>query len=801
MFKNYLKVAFRSLNKNRVYALINILGLALGLTVTILVFMFVKDETSYEKHWSGYDRVYRTGIRGDLMGQKMDASNSPSPMANAFRTEFSDVETATRIQPFRQEVLMRYEQTKVYIEHGVSADSTFFKVFDYEFVHGDPNTALIENNALVLTEESARKLFGDKNAMGEIVNFNNRQDYIVKGVVKEPKGHAHFQFDMFTASNGIQNIWMANNFKTYVKLKEGVDVKDFEVEMKANFLKKIEPDVERFLKITVEEFFKQGNSFEHNLQPLQRIHLHSHKQWEIRQNGNIMYVYVFIGIALLVILIAGINFMNLSTARSGKRAKEVGVRKVSGASRKMLIVQFLTESVIQSFIALFLAFILVELFLPGFNNVMETNLTLVNDYFGQTVLFSLLVTLFYGLFAGSYPAFFLSGFQPASVLKGDFTKTKGGALLRKALVITQFTASIILIIGMIIIFSQISFLHNKDIGFKGDQVIVVPLQTDQMTENFRSYKDIFLKNSNVLSISRASYFPGDNPNQNMFALEGREEHYPLWNMEVDYDLFKTLDIKLLEGRLFDREKESDSIPYFILNETAVKNLNIENAIGSRLARIGGQPGELAYGQIVGIVKDFHIEGFNQPIRPMVMTVSNQVWFASFKISPNEMNSTIEFIEKEWNKLEPSHPFRYSFLDQKFGSLLRQQENFGTMFLFLTILAIIISAMGLYGLASYTAEQRTKEIGIRKVLGASVGQIMNMLTKDFMKLVLISNVFAWPITYLLAKDWLSNFSYQIDMPILPFIFATLLALVIALITVSSQAYQAANSDPVDALKYE
>ncbi len=315
MFKNYLKVAFRSLNKNRVYAVINILGLALGLTVTILVFMFVKDETSYEKHWNGYDRVYRTGIKGDLMGQKMDAPVSPSPMANTLRTEFSDVETATRIQAGRQEILMRHEQTKVYIQHMVSADSTFFKVFDYEFVHGDPNTALTENNALVLTEESARKLFGDKNAMGEIVNYDNRRDLIVKGVVREPRGHSHFQFDMFIANNDIQNIWMSNNFNTYVKLKEGAKVTDFEAEMKANFMKKIEPDVERFLKITVEEFFKQGNSFEHNLQPLQSIHLHSHKQWEIRQNGNIMYIYVFVGIALLVILIAGINFMNLSTAR------------------------------------------------------------------------------------------------------------------------------------------------------------------------------------------------------------------------------------------------------------------------------------------------------------------------------------------------------------------------------------------------------------------------------------------------------------------------------------------------------
>lgn len=801
MFRNYLKVAFRSLNKNKTYALINILGLALGLAVTILVFMFVKDEFSFDKHWEGSDRIYRTGIIADMMGQKMDAPVSPSPMAQSFRTEFTDVETATRFRAGRQEILMRHEQKKIYIQSMANADSAFFKVFNYEFVHGDPNTALKEDNAIVLTEETATKLFGDKNAMGGIVNYDNRRDYVVRGVVKEPKGHAHFQFDMFLADNNVQNIWISNNFYTYVKLKQGVDGDQFLEGMRDNFMKKIEPDVERFLKMTVEEFLEQDNSFEYQLQALTDIHLHSHKDWEIQQNGSITYVYVFIGIAFLVILIAGINFMNLSTARSGKRAKEVGVRKVSGASRPMLITQFLTESVIQSFIALLLAFGLVKLFLPGFNNVMETDLVLGNEHLGQTILFSLLVTLFYGLFAGSYPALFLSGFQPVAVLKGDYTKTKGGATMRKALVVIQFVASIILIIGVMIIYRQISYLQNKDVGFEGEQVIVVPIQTDKMTENFRNYNDIFLKNSNVQSISRASYYPGDNPNQNMYVLEGSEEQLPLWNMEVDYDFFKTLGIKLADGRLFNREMEADSIPYFILNETAVNNLNIENPIGRRMGTYINQNGDLAYGNIIGVVKDFHIEGFNQPIRPMIMSISNNVWFASFKIASENRTATIDFIEREWNQLEPSHPFRYKYLDDKFGALLRQQENFGRMFLFLTILAIIISSMGLYGLASYTAEQRTKEIGIRKVLGASVSQIMNMLTRDFIKLVLIANIFAWPISYLIAKNWLTNFSYQIDIPVLPFVLATIVAVVIAVITVSWQAFQAANSDPVNALKYE
>ncbi len=801
MFKNYLKVALRSLNKNRVYAFINILGLALGLAITILVFLFIKDETSYEKHWNGYDRIYRTGIKADMMGQKMDAPISCSPMAQALRTEFTDVETATRLQAGRQEILMRHDQTKVYIKHLVQADSSFFKVFNYEFVHGDPKTALKEANSIVLTEETKLKLFGDKSAMGEVVNMDNRRDLIVTGIVKKPKGHAHFNFDLFVSDNEIRNIWIQNNNSTYVKLKEGTNFDAFQEQMKANFLKKIEPDVERFLQTSIEDFKKQGNTFEYQLMPIKDIHLYSHKDFEIQQNGNIMYIYVFLGIAILVIIIAGINFMNLSTARSGKRAKEVGIRKVSGASRNMLIFQFLIESIIQSFIALFLAYILVELLLPGFNNVLETNISLFNGYFNQTLLFSIIITFFYGLFAGSYPAFFLSSFKPISVLKGDFTKSKKGALLRKALVITQFTASTILIIGMIIIFKQIDFLHKKDIGFKGDQVIVVPIQTDQMANNFRDYKSIFLKNSNVQSVSRASYFPGDLPNQNMFAIEGSSEQYPFWNMEVDYDFFKTLDIKLLEGRLFNREMDSDSIYSYIINETAVKSLNLKNPIGKRMGTFINNDGDLKYGNIVGIVKDFHIEGFNQPIRPMVLRISNYTWFAAFKISPENANSTISFIEDEWNKLEPTHPFRYTYLDKKFGTLLRQQENFGTMFLFLTILAIIISAMGLYGLASYTAEQRTKEIGIRKVLGASVSQIMNMLTKDFIKLVLISNIFAWPITFILAKNWLSNFSYQIDMPILPYVFATLLALIIAILTVSTQAYIAANSNPVNSLKYE
>ena len=801
MFKNYLKVALRSLNKNRAFAIINILGLALGLTITILVFLFVTDETSYDKHWDGADRMYRTGIKVNMMGQKMNGPASPSPMATALRTEFPEVETATRFQGGNIEALLANKQKKMYVSNIVLADSAFFKLFNYDFLHGNPITALRENNAIVLTESTAKKLFGDENAMGQILKYEDRQDMVVRGVVKDPIYNSHLEFNAVVSQNDVVNFWLSNNHMTYLRLNEGVNYAAFEEKMKDNFMKKVAPSVEQILKISLEDFYAQDNNFEYTLQPVQRVHLHSKTNFEIKQNGDIMYVYVFIGIAILVLIIAGINFMNLSTARSGKRAKEVGVRKVTGASKKMLVSQFLFESVLQSIIALFIALVLVELFLPGFNNVMETELTMINNFWPYTLGFALLITLGYGLFAGSYPAFFLSAFKPIDVLKGDFTKSKKGLLLRKVLVVTQFCASTILIIGMIIIFLQINFLHNKDLGFQGDQVVLVEARSMDMRDNFRNYKDLFLKNSNIHNISRSEYMPGDIPYNDVFILEGSEEQAPIWYLNVDYDFFDTMGIVLKEGRDFDPARDHDSIPKYIFNETALSSFNIQNPMETRLGKLVSRQGDVEYGQVIGVVEDFHVEGFNQSIRPMVFSITNYHPNVAFKIATHDMQETLAFIEEQWTKLEPSHPFRYEFLDAKFNALLRKQENFSTMFFYLTLLAIIISAMGLYGLASFTAEQRTKEIGVRKVLGASVAQIMKMLTTDFLKLVLIANIFAWPLSYILAKDWLANFSYQINMPLMPYLLATVMAMVIALLTISTQAYYAANSDPVDAIKYE
>jgi putative ABC transport system permease protein len=562
---------------------------------------------------------------------------------------------------------------------------------------------------------------------------------------------------------------------------------------------KIAPDVERMLGIQTEEFLK-NNSFAYDITPIADIHLHSHRDWEMEENGNIIYIYVFMGIALLVLIIAGINFMNLSTARSAKRAKEVGIRKVSGATRKMLISQFLLESIIQSFIALFIAFVLLELFIPVFNNIMNIHIDLFNDHIGQTILFGIVLTLVYGLFAGSYPAFFLSSFKPISVLKGDLTKTKSGVFFRKSLVVIQFTASVVLIIGMIIIFKQINFMHEKDLGFKGDQIIVVPIQTDKMSQNFESYKSIFLSDANVINVARSSFIPGDNPSQTMFQFEDSEDNLPLWNLNVDDDFVTTMGMEIIEGRDFNDEMQSDSGIYFLLNETAVRNFNIDNPIGKRMYAYVGM-NERALGTVIGVIKDFHIEGFNNAIKPMILMNSNYLWWVTFKISPVNMNETIAGIESKWNELEPSHPFRYTFMDDRFAKHFEQQESFAMIFLYLTLLAIFIAILGLYGLASFTTEQRTKEIGIRKVLGASVPQLINMLIKEFVKLVLLANLIAWPISLILAKNWLSRFSYQIDLPISPFILATVLALIIAILTVSFQAYRAAISEPVNALKYE
>ncbi|MEZ5004504.1 MAG: ABC transporter permease [Chitinophagales bacterium] len=802
MYRNYLKVAARNLLKSKSFTVINILGLALGLMVAILVFLFVKKETSYEKHFADYQQIYRTSIYGNMNGQEMETPASPSPLAYSFRSEFPEVVTATRIQPVRQEIMMQHEETKIYIDNGFQVDSQFFQVFSHQFIHGDPATALTDLNTVVLTESTARKFFGDRNPMGEIINYDTRQDYVITGVVKDPKPESHFHANMYFSNNVVDHRWLSNNFYTYVKLKKGQNLASFRTKLNEFLQIKIAPELDKFMQVTPEEFLAAGNVFEYNLTPIQRIHLYSNMNWEIEQNGSIMYVYIFVAIAFLVLLIAGINFMNLSTARSAKRAKEVGIRKVSGATQPMLIGQFLLESILQSAIALFVAFVMVELFLPAFNHTMNTNIELFNDYFGMTIGFALLVALLYGIFSGSYPAFFLSSFQPIKVLKGDVSKSKGGALFRKTLVVLQFTASVVLIIAMIVIFKQTSYMHNKNLGFKGEQVLVVPLQTDDVTNNFRTYQDRFLKNSNVLGITRSSYVPGDAPNQNMYRLEGRKDNMPLWNMEVDYDFFETLNIQLADGRDFNRSLDHDSSLTVILNETAVKSFNIENPIGAKIDMdLGNFKSEPHYATVVGIVKDFHIEGFDKPIRPMIFSIGDYIWFASIRIRPENMQETINFIEKTWNEMEPSHPFTYTFLDERFGVFYEQQDAFSRMFLYLTILAIIISCMGLYGLASYTTEQRTKEIGVRKVLGASIPQLMTMLSIDFIKLVIIANLFAWPIAFILTRNWLSNFTYQIDMPYLPFIMATFIAILIALLTISYQAFTAAVSDPVKALKYE
>ena len=804
MIKNYIKVAFRNLKKNKTYAIINILGLSLGLMIALIVYLFVQNETSYEKHIDGSDRIYRIGLSASIFGQEIIGPSSCGPMANALRTEFTDVETATRINDIN-DVLLVNDETRLYFEYGAQVDSAFFQVFNYDFIYGNPSTATIEDNAIVLSENAAEKLFGGENPMGKIVKWDDRVDYIVRGVVREPKGNSHFYFDYFLGLNETDDLsWTNGNFYTYVKLNQGVQKDDFFDGMTANFYKKVASEVEQFIKMTMEEFLAiEGNAFQYFIQPLEDIHLYSNYTDEIKQNGSIQYVYVFIVIALLVIIIAGINFMNLSTARAGKRAKEVGMRKVFGATKKMLIAQFLIESIIQSFIALLVAFILVELFLPGFNNVMQTALNLFNSHFAQTLLFAFIITLVYGIFAGSYPAFFLSKFQPIAVLKGDLTKTKGGTLLRKSLVVTQFSAATVLIIGMIIIFMQISFMQNKDLGFKGDQVLLIPIQTQRLANNFEVHKKEFLKNPNILSITASNGIPGNTVSNGTKQLVGREDLLYMHSMRVDADYMKTLDIELIEGNPFVKKTATDSTTYLIINETTVNSYNLESPIGARInLSLDPQFNEVA--TVVGVMKDFHHEGFDQTIKPLMLEYNpsnNNLYTVSMKISPENMNATINTIESKWNEIEPSHPFSYSFLDEDFAELYAQQKHFGAIFLFMTILAIIISAMGLYGLASYTTQQRTKEIGVRKVMGASSRQLIKMLTKDFIKLVLIANIFAWPISFLLIKNWLSNFSYQIDLPVIPFVFATLLAVIIALITVSYQAFNASNADPVMALKYE
>ena len=812
MLKNYFKIAFRNLVRNKVFSFINIFGLSVGLATCMLIMLYIFSEVGYDTHNKDAGRIYRIAYEPDkkINAKEKAWAATSAPIAGGLRSDIPEVEQSARLLkfPFLDKMLLKYEhekQTKQFYEtNGYYVDSTFFQLFTYDFKYGNAQTSLNDPNSIVISEEVADKMFGKENPVGKTIDVGipyGNFKYIVKGVFKDAniKSHipAHFFLSMRNGDIGTwvdrQTDWATNNiFHTYVKLKDGADAKAFE--------KKLKPFIERRGGADLKAL---GVSRELFIQPLRDIYLRSDLQDEIAPNGNIKFLYILGSIALFVLIIACINFMNLSTARSGKRAKEVGVRKVMGAEKRSLVYQFLGESVMISLFALFLALLLASLVLPIFNDLTQKNLKLFDK--PQMWLWIATLTLFTGVLSGLYPAYYLSSFKPITVLKGKLLNNFSAVTIRKGLVVFQFTISICLVLGALVIVSQLNYLNTQHLGFNKDQQIILPLQDQNAMKNYSVLKNELLKNADIKNVTSGSTYPGiPNVEDMLYYADGKtiSDQVDVHLATVENDYFSTLGFTILAGRGFSKEFTADSNS-IVLNETALKELgyDIKTAVGKKIKTDFHGVQSTMY--IVGVVKNFNFESLYNTIKAFGFTTStgNKYSYVITNVRSTNYASLVKEIEITWNKINPGIPFVYSFLDNDFQKNYEKDQRASVIVSYFTFIAILIACLGLFGLSAFSAEQRTREIGIRKVLGASVINVTTLLAKDFIKLVLIAIVIASPLAWYIMNKWLQDFAYKIQISWWMFALAGLVAIFISLLTVSFQAIKAAISNPVKSLRTE
>jgi putative ABC transport system permease protein len=801
MLRNYLKTTFRNLKRQKTQSTINILGLAIGLTCCILILLFVRDELSFDKFNDNHDRIYRVTRRwlNEDGAVSLHLGFVAPPIGPLLKNDFPEIEHAVRLTG-TGELLVSHGDT--YFEENLFffAEEDVFDVFSFNMIKGDLPTALTDPLTVVITEEMARKYFGSEDPLGltmRIEAAGQAADLKVTGVIESFPHNSHFHADFlgsfktYEAIVGDQEMqdWGSNNYATYILMPKNYDIRILQQQLDPFIDKHVDGETSKSTQLI--------------LQPLTDIHLHSHLDAEIEPNSDITYVYIFSVIALFVLLIAAINFMNLSTARSSHRAKEVGLRKVVGANRFQLIKQFLSESLLTVFAGLAVALILVSLLLPRFNQFIDRELSL-NLSENLTLLAGLVIAAFFmGIVSGLYPALFLSGYQPAKVIKGTKEQRRGNISLRTALVVFQFAISIVLIICVGVVTSQLEYIQNINLGFDEEQVVVLP-SSPQISSQLESVKTQLYENPNVISVSAAKRVPSgrllDSAGARVIQGEKSEPvNFMIAHLRVDHDYIPTFGMELAAGRNFSKEMPTDAANAFILNETAVKEIgwtSPEEAIGKEFGY--GR----AEGQIIGVVKDFHFESIHHAITPIVMDLSSSsLDQVAVRISPNDIPGTMAFLQNKWREFRPRYPFSYYFVDERFDQQYRSEKKILQLFGYFAFLAIFIACLGLFGLALYTAEQNVKEIGIRKVLGASVSSIVIFFSKEFSKWVLMANIIGWPVAYFAMTKWLANFAYRTSLNLWTFLLAGALALFIAILTVSFHSVKAAVADPVKALRYE
>jgi putative ABC transport system permease protein len=784
MIKNYLKITLRNIRNHKGYSFINIAGLAIGITACVLLLLWVQDEWSYDRFHTNANELYRI-LLDPLEASTTHEAVSPPVLAERMKDNFPEVVNTARVSTSGT-LFFKHGEKAFYEGRGIFADSTFFEMFSFPFIQGDPATAFTELRSIVITEYMAFKYFGSEDPLGKTLTVNNRADYKVTGVIKNVPHNSHLNFNYVRNFKLLKefgldlNSWGNVSYYTYVQLQRNSSSREVDEKLK-NMIEKEDPA--------------------HNLyylQPLTQIHLRSNFNFDPAVTGNIMYIYIFAAAALFILFIACINFMNLATARSRTRAKEVGMRKAVGAFRTDIIKQFFGESILLSFTALLFSVIMLYLFLPVFNNLAGKELSLSSSGSFQIFLRLIGIALFTGILSGSYPALFLSSIQTINVIKNSSQSGTKGSLFRKILVVTQFSLTIIIIIGTVVVHDQLSHIRNQNLGYNKEYMVCFPLR-GEFGQKLDTAKTELLQNPNILNFTATSSLPthiGSGTSGANWEGKPRDVRIQMQVVSVDFDYVDTFGMEMAEGRFFSKDFESDSAEGFILNEAAIKAMGMDSPVGKRFSALRKR------GTILGVIKNFNYKSLHNEIEPLILTMDpGRLYYACIRISSDNIEETIDLLEKTWNKFSAGFPFDYTFLDDRIDNLYRSEQSIGTVFNYFTILVIFIACLGLFGLASFTAEQRTKEIGIRKVLGASVSSIVMLLSREFAKWVVFANITAWPAAYFIMNKWLENFAYRTNIGIQTFFLAAGLALAIALITVSYQCIKAALSNPVDSLKYE
>jgi putative ABC transport system permease protein len=804
MFKNYLRITLRNIRKYKAYSLVNLAGLAVGMACSILILLWVNDELSFDRYHTNAHQIYRIITKGKLADRDINLAVSPPPLAETFVQEFPEVLNAARLFRSREKVLVGYEDKSFNEERFYYADPTVFEVFTFSLIQGDSKTALLQPNSVVLTKAVAQRYFGDANPMGRTLTLNRSLDFRITGVAEDVPSNSHFHFNFLASLSTLElsrsPSWFNSSLHTYIVLRKDCSPSQLEAKFPAFIRKYLGPQVKAGMGISIDDFFALGNKFDFFLQPLTDIHLHSNLDFELEANGDARYVYIFSIIALFILLVASVNFMNLATARYSGRAREVGVRKALGSSRAQLVRQFLAESILLSFMSLVFALALVELLLPLFNGFsgkqLEVNLR------SWPILPAIIVgALFIGILSGSYPAFFLSSFQPVTVLRKSFEGSARSSWLRGVLVVFQFSISIFLLIGTFVVFRQLEYIRNKNLGFDKEHVVIVH-GADALGKQQEAFKQALLKSPAVAAATASNYVLGKDFDITGLKPEGSlEEGFQAINLLCcDHDFANTLHLKMAEGRFFSRDFATDSSS-IVINETAARIFGFKEPVGKHLAT--AVKGDIQTLTVIGVVKDFHFESLHQSIRPLALRLlrEGEGKYITVRMSLEDTGKTTAFIRDEWKKFAPQQPFEYAFLDDNFKEIYRAEQRAAQLFMAFSILAIFIACLGLFGLSSYTAEQRTKEIGIRKALGSSIAGVVFLLSKEFTRWVLVANVIAWPVAYYAMSRWLQSFAYRTSIGLWIFLLAAAVAFVVALLTVSYQAVRAALANPVESLRYE